>query len=230
MIPKCNLRSIYWPCWSLGTSFSLCLLGSPFEALGSASSWFFLGDKRILFLCKCIGVEGRNNQEPSLHDPETQCGPQPPPPKKGLRFGRDDSPASVLPKVKGGFAFVPSLMNGSKVFTEPGNTSFVSGALLTQAVKLGAITLGGGLNGTIVGGERFAPKPLRPQRCHCSWVIRKGGRLWGPPGIRVVSTLTAFLGLRYPQETPTIEPREVGLRRKRGRAPCSMDGVPPEYV
>lgn len=30
---------------------------------------------------------------------------------------------------------------------------FVSSALLTQAVKLGAVTLGGGLNGAIVGGR-----------------------------------------------------------------------------
>lgn len=30
---------------------------------------------------------------------------------------------------------------------------FVSGALLTQAVKLGAIAHGGGLNGAIVGGR-----------------------------------------------------------------------------
>lgn len=74
-------------------------------------------------------VEGRNNQEPRLHsDPETQCGLHPPLEKR-LRFDGDgfggDGRAQPLPCPRyRGIAFVPSLMNGSKVCTEPGNTSF----------------------------------------------------------------------------------------------------------
>lgn len=44
----------------------------------------------------------------------------PAPIKKRLLFGGIDA----LTEVKWGIAFVPSLMNGCKMFTEPGNTSF----------------------------------------------------------------------------------------------------------
>ena len=81
---------------------------------------------------------------------------------------------------------------------------FVFGALLTQAVKLGASLLVGDWMGPLWGGGAHTEAIEGIEMPLFCWVVRKGGRSCGPPGISEASALTAFPGLRFLQGSPDL--------------------------
>lgn len=71
--------------------------------------------------------------------------------------------------------------------------------LLTQAAKLGAVSLGGGLNGAIVGGGEAHTEAFEGIERPLFFEYEEKEDS-GPPGTRVATALAAFLGSALPEE------------------------------